>query len=195
MKLGWLVLGVAIGASCAVGAVACRNEATTAGCPCAESSATPIDPSVMAFLSAARSIHHEADILQSSGDTAGAIAALERLVAMPAPHAVEVDEVLADARARLAELRLERGDVDGADREVQEGLRHVQGPTYFRGHLLELRGLVEEKRAEALTDAGRGDQAAQAKARAVAFLEEAVHVQEQVIDRALADGGRDGGGQ
>jgi hypothetical protein len=187
MKLGWLVLGVAIGAT---SAVACRNEATTAGCPGAESSATPIDPSVMAFLSAARSLHHEADIREGSGDTAGAIAALERLVALPAPRAVEVDEVLADARARLAELRLERGDVEGADREVQEGLQRVQGATYFRGHLLEVRGLVEEQRAKALADAGRSDQAAQAKARAVAFLEEAVHVQEQVIDRALADGGR-----
>ena len=57
----------------------------------------------------------------------GAIDALDRLVAMPAPHAVEVDEVLADARARLAELRLERGDLDGAERDVQAACSACRG--------------------------------------------------------------------
>jgi hypothetical protein len=145
----------------------------------------------MAFLSAARALHHEADLRERADDPAGAIAALERLVALPAPHAVEVDEVLADARARLAQLRLARGDVDGAERDVQAGLQRVQGPTYFRGHLLEVEGLVQEQRAAALADAGRSDEAAKARAHAVSLLEEAVHVQEQVIDRTLADGGRE----
>lgn len=195
MRLRWLLplapLAAAAGLAVASGAVACRTEGAAAGCPSAEQAGPPIDPSVMAFLSAARALHHEADLEQASGDAAGALAALERLVAMPAPAATEVDEVLADARARLAELRLERGDLEGADRDVREGLRRVQGPTYFRGHLLEVQGLVEERRAAVLADAGKVDEAAKARAAAVGLLEQAVHVQEQVIDRALADGGRD----
>jgi hypothetical protein len=194
MRIRWLVAWVA-GVAAAVGAAgavsACRSEATVAGCPSAEPAGPPIDEPVMAFLSAARALHHEADLKERSDDPAGAIAALERLVALPAPHAVEVDEVLADARARLAQLRLARGDVDGAERDVQAGLQRVQGPTYFRGHLLEVQGLVHEQRAAALADAGRSDEAAKARARAVSLLEEAVHVQEQVIDRALADGGHE----
>ena len=110
---------------------------------------------------------------------------------MPAPAAAEVDEVVADTRARLAELRLARGDLDGADRDVRDGLQRVTGPTYFRGHLLEVQGLVEEARATAFVDAGKREEATAAKARAISLLEEAVRVQEQVIDRALADGGRD----
>jgi hypothetical protein len=195
MKLGWLVLAFAVGGATATltfAATGCRGEGSTAGCPSAEPAGPPVDEALMAFLSAARSLHHEADIQQGSGDTAGAIASLERLVALPAPAAVEVDEVVADARARLAELRLERGDLEGADREVQAGLLRVKGPTYFRGHLLEVEGLLEEARAGALVDAGRSAEAARAKAKAVNLLEEAVKVQEQVIDRALADGGRDG---
>jgi hypothetical protein len=170
----------------------CRGDATAvSGCPSAESTAPPIDEAVMAFLSAARALHHEADLQERSGDSAGAIATLERLVALPAPpRAVEVDEVLGDARARMAELRLSRGDVEGASRDVHAGLERAQSPTYFRGHLLEVDGIVEEKRASALADAGRPEEAARARTLAVGLLEEAVHMQEGVIERALADGGR-----
>jgi hypothetical protein len=176
-------------ATCALGLAACRGEGSTAGCPSAEPAGTPIAPPVMAFLSAARALHHEADMKERVGDVPGAIGALERLVALHAPAADEVDEVLADAHARLAELRLGRGDLDGAGRDVQEGLQRVQGATYFRGHLIEVQGLVEEARAIALADAGKADEAARARTRAMALLEEAVQTQEQVIEHALADGG------
>jgi len=192
MKLGWLVLAVAFGGVSVALAAGCRGEGSTAGCPSAEPPGPPVDEALMAFLSAARALHHEADIRQSASDSAGAIASLERLVALPAPGAVEVDEVVADARARLAELRLGQGDVDGADRDVHAGLQRVKGPTYFRGHLLEVEGLLEEARAGALADAGKSEEAARARAKAVDLLEEAVKVQERVIDRALADGGKDG---
>ena len=182
----WLVA-----AACAL-AAGCRGEGATAGCPSAEPPGPPVDEALMAFLSAARALHHEADVRQSTNDTAGAIGSLERLVALPAPAAVEVDEVVADARARLAELRLGQGDVDGADRDVQAGLQRVKGPTYFRGHLLEVEGLLEEARAAALTDAGLPAEATRARAKAVDLLEEAVKVQERVIERALADGGKEG---
>jgi hypothetical protein len=186
MTARWLLAVAAL----SLGLAACRSEgATTAGCPSAQPAAPAIDEAVMAFLSAARALHHEADIRERSGDVQGAIAPLEKLVAMPAPRAVEVQEVLADAHARLAELRLERQDIEGATRDVEAGLLLVQGPTYFRGHLLEVEGRIEEARASSLADAGRADQAGQAKTRAVSLLEQAVHVQEQVIDRALADGG------
>jgi tetratricopeptide (TPR) repeat protein len=185
-------LGLLLVLSFLLAGAACRSEGgTTAGCPSAEPTGTPVDTTIMAFLSAARALHHEADLKEKSGDVPGAIAALDRLAAMPAPAAAEVDEVIADTRARLAELRLGRGDLDGADRDVREGLQHVAGSTYFRGHLLEVQGLVEEARATALVDAGKREEATAAKARAISLLEEAVHVQEQVIDKALTDGGRD----
>jgi tetratricopeptide (TPR) repeat protein len=185
-----LAFAAALTSAMSAGLAACRSDATTAaGCPGSEWTSPPVDEALMAFLSAARALHHEADVHERSGDPDGAIASLERLVALPAPHAVEADEVLADARARLAELRLARGDVQGAAREVEAGLERVKGPTYFRGHLLEVEGIVEEKRASTLADAGRTEEAARARARAVAWLEEAVHVQEGVIERALADGG------
>jgi hypothetical protein len=191
-RLAWAEIALLVALSAVLATAACESRPSPRpGCPCAEPSATPIDESVMGFLSAARALHHEADMVEHSGDVAGAVGRLEKLLALPAPKAVEVDEVLADARARLAELRLRQGDLAGAERDVTAGLDRVAGPSYFRGHLLEVEGIVEEARAAALADAGETGESAKVRARALAHLEEAVRVQEQVIGRALGDGGRE----
>jgi hypothetical protein len=147
----------------------------------------------MAFLSEARALHHEANVKEETNDTAGAIAAMEKLVRASRPHpgarVPEIDEVLADAYARLAELELRAHDVDAASKAIRDGMQHAPEATYFRGHLLEVDGVTEETRASILADAGKADEAAKARARALASLQEAVDVQEQVIGRALGDAG------
>jgi hypothetical protein len=160
------------------------------GCPPA-ASGQPIDERVVAFLSAARALHHEADIEERGGDVDRAVHTLERLVKMPAPRAAETEEVLADAYARLAELRLGRNELAAAEQDVASGLEHARGSTYFRGHLLEVEGLVVERRSLSLADGGSAKQAAEARAKAVELFEQAVELQEQVIARALTDGGND----
>jgi hypothetical protein len=190
---GWRAASVALAAFAALAVAGCRGGAgSRAGADCAPADAEVVDTPLMAFLSVARALHHEADIAESRADVPAAVAALERLVAIPSPKAVEADEVRADARARLAELRLKMGDLDHAAADVREGLDEVRGPTYFRGHLLEVSGLVEEARAKGLADAGDPDGAARARARAVQLFEDAVRVQQTVIERALSDGGRQG---
>jgi hypothetical protein len=189
MKLaGWLLLIAMTGAAL----VGCRGEGAAR---CGDTDATPVDTEVMAFLSAARALHHEANVKEDSADLPGAIAALDRLVALPTPHpgstVPEVEEVMADAYARRAELRLRARDLDGAGQDVNAGLARAKEPTYFRGHLLEVRGLVDEARASTLVDAGKSEEAARAKARAIESFEEAVSVQSKVIERTL---GGDAGG-
>lgn len=157
----------------------------------------PVDVEIMAFLSEARALHHAANMKEEASDLAGATAAMERLVAAPRPHPErkgaasppEVEEVLADAYARLAELRLKKGEVDLAAAAVKGGLEHVAEPTYFRGHLLEVQGLIEETRAAQLADAGQPAEAARAREQAIVLLEEVVKIQEQVIQRSLANDG------
>lgn len=158
----------------------------------------PIDTEVMAYLSEARALHHEANLREEDGDLPGAVQALQRLVQARTPHAgeriPEVDEVIADTYARLADLQLRQHDLAAADRAVQSGLEHASEPTYFRGHLLEVRGVIEEARASALADAGDTTGAAAARARAIALLDQVVRIQEQVVARSLAgDGGSNGG--
>jgi|GEM_PF-346346 len=199
--LAALLFGAAVSTS-ALGLGCARARDGGAPPSSAEDAGAPVDVAVMAYLSEARALHHQANVHEADGELSAAIAPLERLVGAARPHpnepVPEVDEVLADTHARLADLRLRAGDVDGAAREVRAGMAHAPGPTYFRGHLLEVGGIVEEARAASLADAGRGDEAARARAGAIDLLRQAVDVQEKVIEASLdggapAPGEREGG--
>ena len=168
------------------------------GEPVKQDESAVVDNELLAFLSLARARHHEANLLEQSGDVAGAIGALQKIVDAPKPHPgqrlPEVEEVLADTYARMAELKLGNKDVAGAKHDVETGLLHVTEPTYFRGHLLEVYGIVEETRTANLRDAGDDAEADKARQHALALLREAVDVQEAVIGRVLdASDGKEGG--
>lgn len=186
---GVLVL-VLVGAGCSRGSPnSLRETPSDAG--------APLDVETMAFLSMARALHHEANVLEESGDLRGAATRVERIVQAPAPRvgtAPEIEEVLADAWARLAELDVRLGDPTKAEEAARTGLLHARAPTYFRGHLLEVQGIAEEARSTNLADAGDAAGAAKARSSAMRLLEEAVIVQEEVIGRAL-DGGSDAEGE
>jgi tetratricopeptide (TPR) repeat protein len=155
-------------------------------CECGSSSAV-VDATLLAFLSRARSAHHVADAREASGDVAGAVTALRALVeaVKPPGRAPEVEEVLADTRARLADLLGQQGRFDEADAVLDAGLENAPAPTYFRGHLFEVRGAVEERREKALRAAGQGPKADAARERSLAAYEEAMKIQAQVIQGAI----------
>ncbi|MDC0745875.1 hypothetical protein [Polyangium mundeleinium] len=182
-----LVLAVmsAVGVSCA------RSERAATQPSACEPGATPVVDSVLlAFLSKARAAHHKADLAEASGDVAGAIASLESLTGGARPGGAtplpEASEVLSDTYARLADLRSARSEFDTALRDVDAGLALAQETTYFRGHLFEVRGLVEERRAKSLPEGADRDRARKA---AMDAFDEAVRIQDQVISSALGDGG------
>jgi tetratricopeptide (TPR) repeat protein len=183
LVLSALLVAVAVALGCE------RASAPVCGGP--DGGGQVIDTDVMAYLSAARALHHEANVKEDSGDLAGAIAVMKRLIALPVPkpNIVEIQEVLADAHARLAELHIKAGDLDAATKEVETGLTHAKDVSYFRGHLFEVQGLAEEQRAKQLAAAGKTDEANRAKARAIELLEQAVDIQSKVIQRATGDGG------
>jgi hypothetical protein len=163
-----------------------------------EDGGPPIDTDVMAYLSLARSLHHQANLAEDERDLSGAIAPLERLVRVPKPHegakVPEVEEVLADTYARMAEFRLRTGDASGAEKDVQKGLAHAPESTYFRGHLLEVWGVLDESRASTLADAGQADAAQLWRTKAREHFKEAVRIQEGVLASATADDARGAGG-
>jgi hypothetical protein len=180
-----------------LGALACARSRAPISSEDHPDGAPPIDAEVMAYLSLARALHHEANLSEDARDLPGAIAPLERLVLEANPHegtrVPEVEEVLADTYARLAELHLRAGDLETANENVKEGLPHSPDATYFRGHLLEVQGIIDERSASALADAGQVTAADRARANAREHLREAVLVQEQVLSRATADASREGG--
>lgn len=200
--LGAVLFGAAVSAGVAVGCVgnegaqpagsAAPSASAAAVCSC-QAAAPIVDAPLLAFLSKARASHHEADLAERAGEPARAIDVLQRLVDGPAPGAAapspEVREVLADTYSRLAELRSARSDFDEAARDVARGLELAAEPTHFRGRLVEVRGLVEERRAAVLETRGDKDGAQQARERALAAYEQAVEIQDEVIRRALGDAG------
>lgn len=186
-QLALVVLAAAIGIALALAFGCARDTAgDTNGAPA-------IDTEVMAYLSEARAFHHQANLKEEAGDVPGAIGAMERLVTARRPHPEakmpEVEEVLADAYARLAELELKRNGLPAASKAIDTGLTHAPEPTYFRGHLVEVQGLVMEANAAELSDAGKKEEAAKAREKAIQLLEEVVKIQDQVIQKSLA--GRD----
>ena len=180
MKRLWWVL-------VALSTFACsrRQEPTAARCEPADVG-SPVDPMLLAFLSRARAAHHVADNQEAVDDLAAAIVPLANLVSGPLPHATaaqlapEVREVLADTRARLADLRSRLGAFEPALADIRAGLESARDANYFRGHLLETEGLVEERHARAL-DATDKTAAAATRRRAIDLLEQAMAVQSRVI--------------
>jgi tetratricopeptide (TPR) repeat protein len=184
----------ALGSASVIGAlclIQCTRVATADGAPgdCAALGAPVVDATLLAFLSKARAAHHRADLTQEDGDLDLAVAALEPVVALPRPAAPEAVEVVADTYARLADLKSDLGDFEPALRDVDAGLLLAAAPTHFRGHLLEVKGVVLERRYRALDATGEGAAAAEAKAQALEAFKSAIDVQDQVINDALRSGG------
>jgi hypothetical protein len=158
------------------------------GCVCDDGvPGAAVNQQLMAWLSKARTLHHLADLGQADGGIERAIAPIEELVSGPKPQGSlpEVEEVLADTYARLAELRAERGEFDRAEQEVVRGLSHAPGATYFHGHLLEVRGLVYEKLSASLAKADKRVEAEEARQKAMRASLEAVRMQDEVIRKTL----------
>lgn len=182
--LGALLLGLGLlGSGCSA-----RDSATSGTpAPCLCDSARPVvDQALVAFLSKARAAHLRADAVEEK-DPAGAVASLDAVVQGPVPpgNPPEANEVLADTRARLAELRARLGRFDEARADIEKGLGLVPDTSYFRGHLYEVLGFVEEKQAENSAKANDPAGADAARKRAVQASERAVTIQDEVIKRAL----------
>jgi tetratricopeptide (TPR) repeat protein len=184
-----LVAGVAavgIALASAVALVQCaqpKGSDPTSDCACR--GAGIVDPTLLAFLSKARAAHHRADLAQEDGDLDFAIAALEPVARSPRPAAPEAVEVVADTLARLADLESDLGHHDAALADVETGLALAEKPSHFRGHLLETKGVVLERRYRALDAMGETEAAATFKARALDAFKGAIDVQDQVINDAL----------
>ena len=176
-------------------ALACEEVKQHEGAGTVTTPDDAVDMELMAYLSRARALHHEANLKEEMGDKKGAVDAMERLTSQPFARAAtpEVEEVLSDAFARRAELELGMGELDSASRSIAQGLTHAKEPTYFRGHLVEVSGLLDEARSHALADAGKPAEAKLAQERALAELETAIDIQNKVLSGLLGDGGREAG--
>lgn len=185
--VAWVALGAASG--CAQSAPSRSRACTDAG--------VPVNPVLMAFLSRARDAHHIADQYEGKKDLAGAIAQLDQVVHGPVPGGgappPEAREVLADTWARLADLESRLGHFPAAEADVAMGLKLVPSVSYFRGHLFEVLGLTEQRRARALEAQKNDAGASAAKQRALEAFEKSMRIQAKVIQANVPSKSADGG--
>lgn len=160
------------------------------GCGTPPTEAGPsLDEATMALISAARGLHHEADVLESSGDIAGAQRAVQRVLALRAPTAVrEIDDVRSDAFGRVAELALRANDPQTALDRVDEGLREARRDSVLKARLLLVRGRALRALGEQAQSRGDATTAAARRREAIDALEQSIHMNERVLEAAL-DGG------
>ncbi len=164
---------------------------TQQACSDEEAGDSPIDPTLLAFLSRARAAHHLADLKEDT-DTADAIRPLVSVVEGPVPGRVgaapaEAREVVADTQARIADLESRLLRFENALGRISAALVWVPETSYFRGHLFETRGLVEQRQAEEHAKWGRTAESAAAKVRALAAFETAMQIQADVIRQTPPD--------
>lgn len=184
------MIGALLGVGCADEQI---GPVPSAGRPAASASGPgaarkPVDTDLVAFLSKARAAHHAADIAESSKNLPLAIDHVAMIPAGPLPRRTpEVIEVVADAHARLADLKSRIGAFDDAVAETEAGLGIAKEITHYRGHLFEVRGVVEERRMEALLAAGDKAGAEKAKQDALDAFDTAITIQNEVILKLLPD--------
>lgn len=157
--------------------------------PSCEEAATqapaPIDQGLVAYLSMASALHHEADLAEGKNDGAAALTALGRLLDAKTPGSyTEVREVRADTCARAAELSLQADSLERAGQFLERGLKEVPEESYYRGRLFEVSGILLETESKRLEADGKLPEAEAKKREAIERLEQAVRIQQAVIERA-----------
>jgi hypothetical protein len=90
----------------------------------------------------------------------------------------------------VADIESQAEDFETAVQSISKALPWVPEPSYFRGHLYEVLGLIEERRARALTRAGNTAAAELAKNRALTAFEQSMTIQAEVIRSSSSDAGK-----
>jgi predicted negative regulator of RcsB-dependent stress response len=108
---------------------------------------------LMLALHQAKNFHHIADVYVQSGKLAKASDAVRKILSIPFPKdAPESEDVLLDARARLAKMLVTQGQLDQAMKIVDQGIAPAKRESFFLSNLYTVKGEVHEARAVGLDE-------------------------------------------
>lgn len=181
ISLGLLLVGLLLSATCSPGQSSQPDRVTELAAP---------DPALgeplMVALAQARNFHHKADVLLAEARLDDAASALRQILVIPfPPGAPEAEDVLFDARARLAKLLVSRGAIDEALAMVDQGIASASRPSFFLANLYTARGEVLEARAQ-LADGSDPSAAKAARLQAIAAFDQSISINEALM-KQLAD--------
>jgi tetratricopeptide (TPR) repeat protein len=153
--------------------------------------ADAIDKGLMIALLQAKNFHHKAKVYMSDGNLDAAIASVREVLSLPfPPGAAEAEDVRNDARALLAKLLVEKGQLDEAMRVVQEGIAQSARKSFFVANLYTVEGEIHEARAAQLEAGGGADAKAKAveeKRAAIESYDTSIQIDKKLQDSLVED--------
>lgn len=146
---------------------------------------------LMIALAQAKNFHHKADVYLQEGKSAEAAEALHQLLGVPFPDgAPEGEDVLLDARARLAKLLLTRGAIQDALQLVDEGIDGARRRSFFLANLYTVKGEIHEAAAQALDQQGDEAGAGTARRDAIEAFDESISINRALQQALVNEGNR-----
>lgn len=141
-----------------------------------------LSPELLLPLRQAQNLHHIADVQLQNGKLGEATEAVRRILSLRFPAgAPEGEDVILDARARLARMLVTQGKLAEALQVVDEGIKSASRDSFFLSNVNTARGEVLEALAVTLDDT---DKAAADKHREDAIR---ARMRSIAIDNALLD--------
>lgn len=165
------------------------------GCASQPSSGSPplASQALLSAIGTAQALQHESDVHEARGEIPLAIESARRVLDVPFPSgAAEREDVRLDAFGRIAELELERGDLDAARTQADAGLSESTRDSYFRARLHVVLGRVHELRAAHLRETGDLAGARAESEAAIEELEQSIAINRVVLGITAPAGGGEG---
>ncbi len=174
------------------GLCGCGRDARDDGARSATELAEPetvLSEPLMIALSQARNYHHKADVYLKDGKLEEAIDSVRSVLSIPFPDsAAEGEDVLLDARARLAKLLLRRaaaptpGGRDEALDVIDAGLSGKPRNSFYLANLYRVRGEVLEARATGL-EASDAAAARDLRVKAIEAFDRSIVLNEELLKK------------
>lgn len=172
MKLAQLSLAAGLALALAV---SCSAESSNDGA--AERGVTQLalpenvlSEELMLPLRQAQNLHHIADVYLLDGNVTQAIEAVRKILELRFPQAApEGEDVILDARARLAKLLVTTGGLDEAMKVLDAGIAGASRESFFLSNVFTVKGEVHEAMAVTLKDSNEAAAKEQSRLAIVAY--------------------------
>jgi hypothetical protein len=142
---------------------------------------------LMLGLALARNYHHKAEVYLKEARIDDAVTSVRQILSISFPAgSPEGEDVLMDARARLAQLLSARGDLDQAMTIVDEGLAKASRQSFFVANLHTVRGQLLEARATLIEDRDK-KAASAARRQAIEAHDRAIAIEKALIGQLAGE--------
>ncbi len=146
--------------------------------------ANALSEELMVTLAQAKNFHHKADVHLKDAQLDSAVTSVEQILSIPFPKgAPEGQDVILDARARLAKLLVTSGKLEAAMKVTDEGIAAGSRESFFRANLHTVRGHVWQAMAQRADEVGDVASGKSARRSAVVEFDHSIQINRAVLAR------------